>query len=312
VVNRADVIALFNSQLGVATTAQLLGSGMSARSVARARQCGVIVPVLPGVFVLAGGIPSFEARGMAAQLHCGPRSFLSGTTAAAVFGFRSMPRQRIDVTVPATAWVSVPDWIRPRRAAWIDPDDVITLPNGLRLSSPFLTLFTLASEFNEFRFARAGEDAWHLQLIDPADGSAFLDKVRRSGRDGVKRFESWLNSVGERQRPAQSGLELDVIDEIRKAGLPDPQRQHPLRLGSGELIHIDVAWPSIRLGVEPGHSWWHGGDLQARRDAARDRACGELGWQIVRLDESMRDDLPGVGRQLKRIYDSRRNPPAAG
>ena len=28
-----------------------------------------------------------------------------------------------------------------------------------------------------------------------------------------------------------------------------------------------------------------------RKDHARDRACAELGWQIVRLDEDLRDDL---------------------
>ena len=312
VAHDAQFLTAFTTQMGVATTAELLGAGMSARSIARARQRGAIVPLLPGVFVLAGAEPTFETKAMAAPLHCGPRSFLTGTTAAALYGFRSMPRQRIEVTVPANSWVNVPQWIRVRRAAWIDPDDVMMWSNGLRVASPLLTLFDLASDFNDFRFARAAEDAWHLKLVDPGAASDYLAKVRRSGRGGVARFQSWLKTASQRPRPAASGLELDVIDAIGAAGLPDPERQHRLRLLSGDYIHIDVAWPAIRLGVEPGHSWWHGGDLQARRDAARDRACGELGWLIVRLDESMKDDMPAVGRQLKRIYDSRRNPPAAG
>ncbi|MGI9030378.1 MAG: hypothetical protein ACR2HP_10405, partial [Ilumatobacteraceae bacterium] len=62
----------------------------------------------------------------------------------------------------------------------------------------------------------------------------------------------------------------------------------------------------VRLGVEPGHSWWHGGDLRQRADQARDRACDEIGWRIVRCDESVRDELARFGLQLKIIYDERR------
>ncbi len=71
------------------------------------------------------------------------------------------------------------------------------------------------------------------------------------------------------------------------------------------MIHVDLAWPAARLGVEPGHSWWHGGDLGQRADQARDRACDEIGWRIVRHDESVRDELAAFGLQLRIIYDER-------
>jgi hypothetical protein len=89
-------------------------------------------------------------------------------------------------------------------------------------------------------------------------------------------------------------------------GLPEPVRQHPLVLRSGEKIHIDVAWPDIQFGLEPGHSWWHGGDLQVRKDIARDNACGEIGWFIRRLDESLRADPVATARLIKALHDSRR------
>ena len=104
----------------------------------------------------------------------------------------------------------------------------------------------------------------------------------------MTRFERWLEKTAARTRPSQSGLELDVLDAVRRAGLPEPERQHPLTLRNGEVIHVDLAWPRARLGVEPGHSWWHGGDLGQRSDQARDRACDEIGWRIVRHDESLR------------------------
>src|SRR5215207_1603522 len=151
-------------------------------------------------------------------------------------------------------------------------------------------LFRLARVYNQHRFERAAEDCWHRQLVTPESAIEYLAAVRRSGRAGVTRFEHWLDRLTYQHRPSQSGLELDVLDAIRRAGLPEPERQLPLILTTGELIHVDLAWPDVRLGVEPGHSWWHGGDLKQRADQARDRACDEIGWRIVRVDESVRED----------------------
>ena len=136
-------------------------------------------------------------------------------------------------------------------------------PDGLRVATPLRTLFRLAWVFNQHRFERAAEDAWHLGLVTPDAAADYLAAVRRSGRAGVIKFEHWLERMSFRKEPSQSGLEQDVIDAICRAGLPEPERQLPLILPSGEMIHVDAAWPAVRLGVEPGHSWWHGGDPPA-------------------------------------------------
>jgi hypothetical protein len=312
VLDRPEVPMLFNGQFGVASAKQLRELGLSPSTISRARRRGGIVPLLPGVFVQAGVEPGFETRAMAAQLYCGPRSFLSGATAGALLGMRAMRRRRIDITRPATSRHTAPSWVRLRYAAFTAATDVWVLDRGLRVSCPLLTLFTLASALNEFSFHRAGEDAWNLGLIHPHEASAYLERIRRSGRGGVAVFEAWLEHLNGRERPSQSGLELDLIDAIRAVGLPEPTRQHPVRLLSGEIVHIDVAWPDLLLGVEPGHSYWHGGDLGVQRDNARFRGCNEVGWMIIPLDESMRFDLAGTARQVKQIYETRRRPPATG
>jgi hypothetical protein len=133
-------------------------------------------------------------------------------------------------------------------------------------------LLRLAETFNQHRFERAAEDCWHRGLVTPDAAADYLAAVRRSGRGGVIRFERWLEACAVRGRPSQSGLQLDVLDAIRCAGLPEPERQLALTLRTGELIHLDLAWPEVRLGVEPGHSWWHGRRPQAASRSGRDRA----------------------------------------
>lgn len=300
----SEVVAVIRGQFGVASVAQLIGCGVSTRTVRRARDRGALVEMLRGVLRSAAFPDTFEARAMAALLACGPHSFLSGTTAGAVHGLRSMPRHRIAVTAPGRRYAQWPRWVDVSSTGWLEPRHLVRR-GPLRISSPLRTLLELAAEFNDYRFERAAEDAWNLKLVTPADAAEFLKAARASGRHGVTRFERWLRSTIDRDRASQSSLEMTVLDAIRRAGLPEPQRQFPLTLPNGEVIHLDLAWPDRLIGVEPGHSWWHGGRLQMAADAARDRACGELGWLIVRFDEDACRDIRSVGAQLRRIHAHR-------
>ena len=173
-------------------------------------------------------------------------------------------------------------------------------------------LFGLAAAFNQFRFERAAEDAWHLGLISPAAAEVYLEAHRCRGKDGVSTMERWLERCAARARPSQSDLERDLLDALDRLGLPPAVRQHPLTLSSSEIIHFDIAWPEIRLAIEPGHSWWHGGDSRQRVDQARDRACSEVGWLVVRFDESMRLDPIAAAQQVRRIHTQRRRDLASG
>jgi hypothetical protein len=300
-----EVLQLFASQHGVAGVGQLTALGVGPWTIKRRRARGTWSTVLPGIVRIAGADDTFELRCMALVLYCGPPGFLSGPTAGALLGLRRMPRGRVEITVRTLVRAQSPAWARFVSASWIDLDrDVITRPDGLRLASPLRMLFGLASQFNQHQFERAAEDAWHLGLISPCGAAEYLEAIRRQGRGGVARFEAWLEKTAARPRPSQSGLELDVLDLIRRAGLPEPERQHPLVLRDGTTIHLDFAWPEARLAVEPGHSWWHGGDLRQRADQARDRACDEVGWRVIRYDEAAKDDFDGP--QLARIYRDRR------
>ena len=99
---------------------------------------------------------------------------------------------------------------------------------------------------------------------------------------------------------------MDVLAALRGAGLPEPRRQHAVLLASGETIHLDFAWPDVLLAIEPGHSRWHAGRLKVGADYARDRACAELGWLVLRYDESARADLDALGSEVAAAHTRRR------
>ena len=58
-----------------------------------------------------------------------------------------------------------------------------------------------------------------------------------------------------------------------------------MTLPGGEVIHFEFAWPEATLAVEPGHTWWHGGDARMTGDYARDVASGLVGWYVMRYSE---------------------------
>lgn len=300
-----DTLSLARRQHGIVAAHQLSARGVTLSAIARARRAGVVIAVAPGVFRVTSSPETFESRCMTVALRLDGDGFLGGWTAGRLYGLRRMPSTPIHVTTPAHSRRDFPVWCEVHRSRWYHEDQIALHPDGLPIAEPLRMLFGLAAAFNQHRFERAAEDAWHLGLIDPLGAAEYLEQHRCRGKDGVARMERWLDKALGRDRATQSDLERGLLVALEGQGIPRPALQHPLRLPGGEVIHLDLAWPAIRLAVEPGASWWHGGDLAQRRDQERDRACSEVGWMVVRFDETMRLNLADSARQVARIYRRR-------
>lgn len=305
VINRPDVLAHFATHDWVASLTELNELNVSRMAISRARAVGTVIDVAPRVVAVSNVALTLRGKARAAVISVGHETFVSGTSAGVLHGLRSMPESPVVVTVREDRNAALPQWCRVARTSWIDePRDVVDM-DGLRVASPLRMLFSLARQFNQHRFERAAEDVWHRGLADPETAADYLAHIRRSGRTGVRRMEAWLQRAATQSRPSQSNLERRMLEAISRLGLASPQRQHPLVLPSGETIHLDIAWPDLRLAFEPGHSWWHGGDLGQRRDQARDHACAELGWAVHRFDEQQVAE-PSLGSRIRAIYHARR------
>ncbi len=264
----------------------------------------MLVDVATTVVRLASSPETFRQRCMTLQLQGESAGFIGGFTAARILGLRAMPDSPVDYTAPRSFRRTLPAWADLHITRWFDTTDRQVLPDGLLIATPMRMLWGLAAGFNQFRFERAAEDAWNLGLIDPPGAAEYLEAHRCRGKDGVMRLETWLDRALGRSRATQSNLERRLIEALEAAGLPSPERQYPLTLANGEVIHLDIAWPDVKLAVEPGDAWFHSGSLAVRRDQARDRACVELGWNVIRFDESIRSDLASAARQIRRIFTS--------
>jgi hypothetical protein len=305
--DRPEVLQLFARQFGMATIRQLVEVGVSERTLHRARQRGVLCAVLPGVLELGSFPPGFRQRAMAAQLFGGDGCFLDGATAGHLYGLRGMPRRPIELVTASRRRAAPPAWLRITYSTWIGDNECVQRPDGLWIARPARMLLGLAVRLTDANFELAAEDAWHLQLVSPKEMADYLDSIAGHGRNGVARLRRWVERVVQRSRPAHSRLEIKVARAVVAAGLPEPVRQHPVTLANGVVVHIDLAWPDLKLGFEPGHSWWHGGDRRQRADQQRQRECAAVGWQIECYDESAATNLGAVGAEMATIFRQRQS-----
>ena len=261
--------------------------------------------MLPGTFLVAPSPTTFEARCFAVQLWLNGTGVIAGRTAGRLLGLSKMGTNPVQCLVPTRCSLDSPTWVDIHRSRWYQHDLHHTrLPSGLTVTNAQRTLFALAAfTLTQRRFDHIADDAWNLGLVTPDQMAQYLDVHRCRGKDGVAFVEHWLERSLPQDRPTQSYFERDLLDELALIGLPTPMTQHPLGLKSGERIHLDIAWPDVRLAIEPGHSRFH----DPAADAVRDLACGELGWMVHRLTEHTRSDLNRFARLIAASYRRRRN-----
>ena len=83
----------------------------------------------------------------------------------------------------------------------------------------------------------------------------------------------------------QSELELLVLGEIERQGLPAPEVQYWFRLPNGKRVRFDFAWPACTALLEVDHPFWHAGVIASHRDKNRDLDMATVGWQTMRITD---------------------------
>ena len=264
--------------------------------------------VVPGVVRITSTPLSFRGRAMATQLFTAPDGLLSGWSGGRLAGLRSMPTQTIHVTVPDEFRRDAPPWIDIHRTTWWDADPWSI--DAFVVASPMRILFGLAQAFNQHRFERAAEDAWHLGLITPTDAAEYLERHRCRGKDGVSKIERWLDRCDGQERARAEQPRTIPARGVRTHRAPATRSPAPprTRLGRDDPSRHRVA------GDPPGGRAWS--VLVPRRRSAstarsgarpRLRRARVAGHPLRRDDARRRARRRRPGRQSPR--PTHRRPP---
>lgn len=279
---------------------QLIEKGCSERTIRRMASEGALQTVLPGVF-RSPSWPMGREQLMVAGCLRNSAAALAFTTAGQIHGLRKMFDDRVHLLVPHGSSPDLPGLVV-HRCRKIDPEDIVPLGNGMRVTSVARTLFDVGGVIGHRRVVSALENALDRKLVNMDTMSEVTLRLFHRRRPGSREIRSALLARSDWTSALQSDLEVRVLAAIRRAGLPMPVVQYELSFEDGHIVRFDFAWPHIRVALEVDHSFWHVGSEESRKDKQRDRKVATLSWQTLRITEDdVRVGLDGVMLDLAAI-----------
>jgi predicted transcriptional regulator of viral defense system len=297
---KADMNHLFSQQFGMISARQLIEKGCSERTIRRMASEGALQTVLPGVF-RSPSWPMGREQLMVAGCLRNSDAALAFTTAGQIHGLRKMFDDRVHLLVPHGSSPDLPGLVV-HRCRKIDPEDIVPLGNGMRVTSVARTLFDVGGVIGHRRVVSALENALDRKLVNMDAMSEVTLRLFHRRRPGSREIRSALLARSDWTSALQSDLEVRVLAAIRRAGLPMPVVQYELSFEDGHIVRFDFAWPHIRVALEVDHSFWHVGSEESRKDKQRDRKVATLSWQTLRITEDdVRVGLDGVMLDLAAI-----------
>jgi hypothetical protein len=280
--------ALFARQHGVASTQQLLDSGISRRQLQRLQHHGGLELVLRGAYRTPSA-PITELSQCAAVCSARPDVAVAGPTAGRLWGFRRLPPdRRIHVIAPRASNPAIARWVVPYRTDARHEHDVVERDDGIRLTSRARTAFDLSRSLGPDDLLSVIEQAAHDgRLNDEAFLSVAADWLS-ARRPWTREF---LRALDRRLPggPAESHPEVRVADALGHAGVSGLVRQHCMRLPGHGDVRFDLAVPELRWAIEIDLHPRHRETVGSASDTRRDRAAAAIGWTTSRVTETQYD-----------------------
>ncbi|MFC7481071.1 endonuclease domain-containing protein [Luedemannella flava] len=144
-------------------------------------------------------------------------------------------------------------------------------------------------------WARSDREARGIVATSFQQGFVRLDDVLaavdRAPR--AKRRKLVVSTARDAANGATSLGELDLLDAIRGAGLPEPQLQWRRRDAGGKMRYLDGYYPEYGLHLEVDGAQ-HNNPVQAWDDMARQNALWRQGDRVLRFPAWLVRDQPNI------------------
>ncbi len=250
--DRAALAATLGAQEHVISRGQAFGCGMTRAALAyRARPSGPWQRLLPGIYLTQTGAPTVPQLEMAALLHAGTGSVLTGLAALHGLGLVTARPPRFDVLVPATRRPASLGFVSVHRTTRM-PERVIREGRRLYALPPraYADAARAVGDLTEVRALIAGA----VQR-----GDCPLAALARELREGQICDSAPLRRVLEEvAEGVRSVTEAEFRDLIKRARLPEPMFNPRLFAANGVFIaRPDAWWPRAGVAAEIDSREWH-------------------------------------------------------
>jgi hypothetical protein len=235
---------------------------------------------------MVDGRPSWEHRLQVLVLATGGRGVVSHRAAARLHqldGFDDARNAVLELSLPREVR------FRPRSACvvhHVTPFEPIDLTNlqGFPCVTLERVLAELGAVTRSVKPVRRALTSARRSGIDLGRLRSTAERLHRPGQRGTRVLLRLLDSIPwEGQLPATWFEEL-LACCLDDTALPPMEFQHPIRDRSGRIVaRPDIAFPSVKLGLEAHSRRFHFGPDAEALDADRDIAAALCGWELVYL-----------------------------
>ena len=296
---------ILNRQHHVIGRNQALACGLTPSALMhRLRAGGPWQKLLPGVYVAVTGTVTNDHREMAALLHAGPRSVITGTVAVRRNGIRVPGPNVVDVLVPADVRCHGTGFVRVQRTKRMPAQ--IRMTGEIRFAGSTRAVADAARALTILRDVRAVVSeavqrglctiaALHVELNEgPTNGSALLRTALTEVSDGIR-------SVAE--------AEFRVL--LRRARLPMPIFNARLFDGDTLIAVVDCWWPDAGVAAEVDSREYHFSADDWQRTTLRHDQLTARGVLLLHFPpQRIRNDPQGIVTELRLALEAgRRRPP---
>jgi len=287
-------------QHGHITSTQLRAIGLTDEQIKYRTRVGRLVRVHPRVFRI-GGTPSTPFGKLRAGT-LATDGVASHRSAAWLLGLWDRTPKVVELTIPRPMrWRS--DLVA-HRLTDLDPGDLTTV-DGIPCTDAARLLVDLGAVCKGSTVEKLFHQVMHEKRADFDEIVARFFRVARRGRSGCGVLRPILERHDPAIAPAESDLEVEMIQILRTYGAPPPTRQHPVEV-AGNAFRLDLAYPERKIALEGDGFGIHIERGTFENDRARQNLLVLHGWLVLRFTWRMMIHTPGrVASDVLRAYDLR-------
>ncbi|MCU1462779.1 MAG: hypothetical protein JWO37_2854 [Acidimicrobiales bacterium] len=270
--------AVAAQQHGVFSAAQAAALGFSRDMMSDRVIAGRWGRMHRGVFRIAGSLPSWDQKLLAAWLAAGNDAVLSHITAGRLHTF-PLTDEAIEITIGATARRSR-NGIRFHRASELAFVDRCTV-GVFVATSPTRTLIDMFPVLRREKFVACVDTAVTKRVTSVPYIRRRISALPKRGRPHLAPLDELLTTRYPHERAPESPLERSLIDLLSELPGDLIIPQHWVQLPNGEWARLDGAWPSEMLAVEGDSYLHHSAPDDWALDGTKRVVLTAMGWRIL-------------------------------
>lgn len=254
-----------------------------AEQINAAKRSGWLDEPYPGVLTFTGAEPTWQQRLRVATFASGSDAIASHRAAARLHRLDGFAESNeIEISVGrGSRWRHGPPVIAHHVVRLERCDEFVI--DGIPCTGLARTLADLGSVVSRTDVRRALIDA-RRRHVSLRWLHTTVERLHRPGQRGTGVLMRELSSIPTEGRVTESWFEELIAEIVSDPSLPDIERQYELRRDDGTFVaRIEVAIPSVRLGLEAHSRRFHFGPDAEALDEQRDLAAATCGWELVYL-----------------------------